>query len=115
MQVMDGGDEVALTALGPRFDVVLVETVGVGQSEVSVANMTDMFVLLMLPGGGDELQGIKRGITELVDVIVINKADGANLEAAEAARGEYNIAQRLLHGSRVVWFVNGVLLDDPLV
>ena len=57
------------------FDVIIVETVGVGQSETRVADMTDMFVLLLLPGGGDELQGIKRGIMELADLIIINKAD----------------------------------------
>ncbi len=58
------------------YDVVLVETVGVGQSETSVADMVDMFLLLLAPGGGDELQGIKRGIMELADLIVVNKADG---------------------------------------
>ena len=58
------------------FDVVLVETVGVGQSEVAVAGMVDLFVLLLAPGGGDELQGVKRGIVELADLLVVNKADG---------------------------------------
>ena len=67
------------------FDVVLVETVGVGQSETMVADMTDCFLALMLPGAGDELQGIKRGLLELVDVISVNKADGANRKAAEVA------------------------------
>jgi LAO/AO transport system kinase len=67
------------------FDVVLVETVGVGQSETMVADMTDCFLALMLPGAGDELQAIKRGLLELVDVIAVNKADGANRQAAELA------------------------------
>ena len=58
------------------FDVILVETVGVGQSETAVADMTDMFLLLLLPAGGDELQGIKRGIMELADLVLVNKADG---------------------------------------
>ena len=65
---------VVLEAAG--FDVVIVETVGVGQSETAVADMTDMFILLLLPGGGDELQGIKRGIIERADLVLVNKADG---------------------------------------
>lgn len=74
------------------FDVVLVETVGVGQSETMVADMTDCFVALMLPGAGDELQGIKRGILEYVDVIVVNKADGENRAAAELAAKQFTNA-----------------------
>lgn len=71
------------------YDIILVETVGVGQSETLVYGMVDFFLLLMLAGAGDELQGIKRGIMELADTIVINKADGANEVAAKAARSEY--------------------------
>ena len=71
------------------YDIILVETVGVGQSETLVHGMVDFFLLLMLAGAGDELQGIKRGIMELADTIVINKADGANEVAAKAARAEY--------------------------
>ena len=71
------------------YDIILVETVGVGQSETLVHGMVDFFLLLMLAGAGDELQGIKRGIMELADTIVINKADGANEVAAKAARSEY--------------------------
>lgn len=71
------------------YDIILVETVGVGQSETLVHGMVDFFLLLMLAGAGDELQGIKRGIMELADTIVINKADGANAAAAKAARSEY--------------------------
>jgi LAO/AO transport system kinase len=70
------------------YDVILVETVGVGQSEYEVASMTDLFLLLMLPGAGDTLQGIKRGILELADVMVVNKADGDNRTRAELARKE---------------------------
>jgi LAO/AO transport system kinase len=78
------------------YDVVLVETVGVGQSETAVAGMVDCFLLLMLTGAGDELQGIKRGILELADVISINKADGANAAEAERARTEIQRALAIL-------------------
>ncbi len=78
------------------FDVVLVETVGVGQSEYAVADMTDMFLLLMLPGGGDELQGMKRGIMELADLVLVNKADGELRAAATRAAADYANALRLL-------------------
>ena len=82
------------------FDVVLVETVGVGQAEVAVAGMVDTFVLLLGPGGGDELQGIKRGVMELADVVVVNKADGALLPAARQAAAEHRHA---LHLQRPRW------------
>lgn len=78
------------------FDLILVETVGVGQSEVAVADMTDVFLLLLLPSGGDELQGIKRGIMELADVVVINKADGDLKAAANRAEADYRNAIGLL-------------------
>lgn len=78
------------------FDVVMVETVGVGQSETVVADMVDTFILLELAGAGDELQGIKRGILELVHIIAINKADGANREPAERARAELQRALGIL-------------------
>ena len=78
------------------FDVVLVETVGVGQSETMVAEMVDCFLLLELTGAGDELQGIKRGILELADIIAINKADGDNLARAERARAELERALHIL-------------------
>jgi len=76
------------------FDVILIETVGVGQSETTVHSMTDFFLLLKLAGAGDELQGIKRGIIEMADAIVINKADGENLKPAKMARLEF---KRALH------------------
>jgi len=78
------------------FDVVLVETVGVGQSETMVAEMVDFFLVLMQPGAGDELQGIKRGILELADAVVVNKADGALLAKAREAQREYAAALRYL-------------------
>ena len=67
-------------------DVVLIETVGVGQSETVVAEMSDLFLLLLAPAGGDELQGVKRGIMEMADLILINKADGDNITAAKLAK-----------------------------
>jgi LAO/AO transport system kinase len=79
-------------------DVVLVETVGVGQSEVSVASMTDFLLVLMLAGAGDELQGIKRGLLELADMIAITKADGENHSRAKLAASKYDFAMHLLHG-----------------
>ncbi|MBS1831415.1 MAG: methylmalonyl Co-A mutase-associated GTPase MeaB [Acidobacteria bacterium] len=78
------------------FDTILVETVGVGQSEFAVASMTDCFLLLLLANAGDELQGIKRGIMELCDVVAINKADGGNAQAAEVARKQYESAVHYL-------------------
>ncbi len=80
------------------YNIVLVETVGVGQSETAVADMTDCFLALMLPGAGDELQGIKRGLLELVDVIAVNKADGATRPAAELAARQYELALQALAG-----------------
>ena len=78
------------------YDVVLVETVGVGQSETAVAQLTDLFLLLLAPGGGDELQGIKRGIMELADIVIVNKADGDLLPAAERAVADHASALRLM-------------------
>jgi LAO/AO transport system kinase len=87
------------------FDVIIVETVGVGQSETKVADMTDMFMLLLLPGGGDELQGIKRGITELADLILINKADDELKALAGRSAADYRNALRLLHPRSADWKV----------
>ncbi len=78
------------------YDVVIVETVGVGQSEVAVADMVDFFLVLLLPGGGDELQGIKKGIIEIADMIAINKADGDNVSRAERSAADYRNALALL-------------------
>ena len=77
------------------FDVVLVETVGIGQSETAVADMTDFFLALMLPGAGDELQGIKKGVVELADMIAVNKADGDNVKRATGGGGR--IPRRAAH------------------
>jgi LAO/AO transport system kinase len=88
--------EAMLLCEAAGYDVILVETVGVGQSEYTVASMVDFFLVLMLPGAGDELQGIKRGILELADAMAINKADGDNIVAAERAKAEYTAAFRLM-------------------
>ena len=85
------------------FDVVLVETVGTGQSETAVADMTDFFLVLMLPGGGDELQGIKKGVVELADMIAINKADGDNRPRAQSAAAEYRAALHILGARSPHW------------
>jgi LAO/AO transport system kinase len=87
------------------FDVVVVETVGVGQSEIAVAEMTDIFMLMLLPGGGDELQGIKRGIIELADLVVVNKADGDLAAAANRAATDYRNALTFLHPRHPDWEV----------
>src|SRR5437016_5999400 len=78
------------------FDVLLVETIGTGQSETMVANMTDFFLVLMLPGAGDELQGLKKGVVEVADMIAVNKADGDNIRRAKAAAAEYHAALHIL-------------------
>jgi len=85
------------------FDVILIETVGVGQSETAVHSMTDFFLLLKLAGAGDELQGIKRGIMEMADSIIINKADGENLKAAKLAKTEFNRALHLYPAKESGW------------
>jgi LAO/AO transport system kinase len=87
------------------YDLILVETVGIGQSETAVARMTDMFLLLLLPGSGDDLQGIKRGATELADMIVINKADGEMQNAAEHTAADYRHALHLLRLRTAGWTV----------
>ncbi|MFI8371963.1 methylmalonyl Co-A mutase-associated GTPase MeaB [Streptomyces sp. NPDC085466] len=85
------------------YDVVLVETVGVGQSETAVANMVDSFLLLTLARTGDQLQGIKKGVLELADVVAVNKADGPHTADARAAARELAGALRLMHGREAVW------------
>jgi LAO/AO transport system kinase len=85
------------------FDVVIVETVGVGQSEIAVAKLTDVFVLLMAPAAGDELQGVKRGIMELADLLIVNKADGPLLPIASATLADYSSALRLLRPRSPHW------------
>ena len=85
------------------FDVIIVETVGVGQSEVAVADMVDFFLVLLLAGGGDNLQGIKKGIIEIADMIAINKADGDNVVRAEYAAAEYRAALQILTPQSATW------------
>jgi LAO/AO transport system kinase len=82
---------------------MLVETVGIGQSEIAVADMTDFFLVLMLPGAGDELQGIKKGVVELADMIAVNKADGDNVARANAAAAEYRAALHILNPRSPEW------------
>lgn len=95
--------EAVLVCEAAGFDVIAVETVGVGQSETAVAEMVDLFLLLLAPGGGDELQGIKKGIVELADVIVVNKADGDLAAAAQRAARDYAAALRLLRPAHPDW------------
>ncbi len=85
------------------FDIVLVETVGVGQSETAVCEMVDFFLVLMLPGAGDELQGIKKGVIEIADMIAVNKADGNNVERATLAASEYRSALHILTPASANW------------
>jgi LAO/AO transport system kinase len=85
------------------FDVVLVETVGIGQSETAVCDMTDFFLALMLPGAGDELQGIKKGLVELADMIAVNKADGDNVKRANHAAADYRSALHILSPRSEHW------------
>jgi LAO/AO transport system kinase len=85
------------------YDVVLVETIGTGQSETIVADMTDFFLVLMLPGAGDELQGLKKGVIEIADMLAINKADGDNIKRAQAAAAEYRAALHILNPRSRTW------------
>jgi len=95
--------ETMLICEAAGFDVILVETVGVGQSETAVADMTDFFLLLLVPGAGDEMQGIKKGVIELADMIAVNKADGDNVSRAAAAVAEYRAALHILTSRSPGW------------
>ncbi len=95
--------EAMLVCEAAGYDVVMVETVGVGQSEVEVSSMVDFFCVLLQPGAGDELQGIKKGVLELADLLVVHKADGDNLAAAERTRSEYVHALGLLQRATESW------------
>jgi LAO/AO transport system kinase len=101
--VADRTHETILLCEAAGFDVIIVETVGVGQSETAVRNMVDFFLLLMLAGAGDELQGIKKGIMEMADAVVITKADGENKKMADQARANYQHALHLLNTSATGW------------
>ena len=95
--------EAMLLVEAAGFDTVIVETVGVGQSETAVADMVDMFIVLLLPAGGDDLQGIKRGVIELADLIVVNKADGDLLATARRSASDYQHALRMLRSPTPGW------------
>jgi LAO/AO transport system kinase len=95
--------ETMLICEAAGYDVVIVETVGVGQSETMVASMVDLFLLLMLPNAGDELQGIKKGVLELADLVVVNKSDGEQETLAKTAQSEYRKALHLLPSSKNSW------------
>jgi len=95
--------ETMLVCEAAGYDVVLIETVGVGQSEITVASMVDFFLVLTIAGAGDELQGIKKGVLEVADAIVINKADGDNLLRAEIAQKEYQTALNMLRPNSPNW------------
>ncbi len=95
--------EAMLVCEAAGFDVVIVETVGVGQSETTVADMVDMFLLMLLPGGGDDLQGIKKGIVEIADLLVVNKADDVMVKAAGRTVADYQSALHLLRPASSGW------------
>lgn len=95
--------ETMLVCEAAGFDIVIVETVGTGQSEITVRSMVDFFLLVLIPGAGDELQGIKKGVVELADAIAINKADGENKVRAEVSRAEYNRALHYLTPATDGW------------
>jgi LAO/AO transport system kinase len=95
--------ETMLVCEAAGYDAVMVETVGIGQSETAVADMTDCFLVLMLPGAGDELQGLKKGIVELADMIAVNKSDGDNIERARRAAAEYRAALNILTPHSATW------------
>jgi LAO/AO transport system kinase len=97
--------EAILLCEAARFDVVIVESVGVGQSETAVSDMTDLFILILPPAAGDELQGIKRGIVELADILLVNKADGEFAEAAQRSAADYASAMRLIRPPCPEWAV----------
>ena len=95
--------EAALVCEAAGFDIIIIETVGVGQSETAVASMVDFFLVLMIAGAGDELQGIKKGILELVDALVINKADGDNIPKVQRAQHDYAAAMHFLRPATPTW------------
>jgi LAO/AO transport system kinase len=95
--------EAILVCEAAGFDVILVETVGVGQSEITVSEMVDFFLVLMIAGGGDELQGIKKGVLEIADMIAITKADGDNIKRAQATAADYSHALRIITPQSPSW------------
>jgi len=103
--------ETMLLCEAAGFDVVIVETVGIGQSETTVADMTDFFLVLMLPGAGDELQGIKKGVLEIADMIAVNKSEGEGRARAVAAAGEYRAALHIMQPASQNWSPPVVLIS----
>jgi len=101
--VADRTREVMLLCEAAGYDVVLIETVGIGQSEVAVSSMVDFFLVMLLPAGGDELQGIKKGVVELADALVVNKADGVMKSVAERTRADYGGALELIRSGHDSW------------
>ena len=96
-------NEAIILCEGAGYNIILVETMGVGQSEFAVKDMVDMFVLIIPPAGGDELQGIKKGIVEVADFIIVNKADGELEAPARKIQAEYTSALKLLHRHHPLW------------
>ncbi len=111
--VADRTREAILLCEAAGFEIVIIETVGVGQSETAVRNLVDFFLLLMLAGAGDELQGIKKGIMEMADTIVITKADGDNIKQANQAKTDYQYALHLFSESESGW-KPGVITSSAL-
>ncbi len=103
--------ETMLACEAAGFDVIIVETVGIGQSEAAVASMVDFFLVLMVPGTGDELQGIKKGVLEIADLIAVNKADGDNLDRARRAAGDYRAALNMLSPVNPDWPVPVMMIS----
>ena len=106
--------EALLVCEAAGFDLVIIETVGVGQSETTVAELVDMFLLLLLPSGGDDLQGIKRGIMELADLVIVNKADGDLAAAATRTAADYANALHLMHPLHKAWTTEVVQISALL-
>jgi LAO/AO transport system kinase len=104
--------EVMLLCEAAGYDVVLIETVGIGQSEVAVSSMVDFFLVLLLPAGGDQLQGIKKGVIELADALVVNKADGAMKSVAERTRADYAGALDLIRSNSDTWRTQAMLASS---
>ncbi len=103
--------EAMLLCEAAGFDIIIVETVGIGQSETTVSDMVDVFVALMLAGAGDELQGLKKGVLEIADIIAVNKAEGGNRERAGAAAAEYSAALKILSPHPDGWPVPVLLVS----
>jgi LAO/AO transport system kinase len=95
--------EALLLCEAAGYDLILIETVGIGQSEILVRSMVDFFLLVLIPGAGDELQGIKKGVMEMVDAVLVNKADGEHLKQAQRAAQEYNLALKYINPATPGW------------